>query len=297
MALSRKVKAALAIAALLMMLFAVWLGISIYRSATVLTVTRYEIQADVTQPIRVVQLSDLHSDVYGDENADLIALVEVQAPDLIFLTGDMLNRNGTSDDVPPLCDLITRLIQIAPVYWSDGNHERTFMDATGVELYEQLARAGAVVLDDGYVDVTVNEASVRIGGYYGYYGTPHMITDDPADQAAQTAFFRDFEDTQRLKLLLCHIPTSWADWEYINKYPVDVIFAGHYHGGQIRLPVVGGLYAPYVGLFPEYTRGIFEGSEGVCVLSAGLGSEPGLPRINNLPELVVADLVPLLKTE
>lgn len=96
-------------------------------------------------------------------------------------------------------------------------------------------------------------------------------------------YFSDFEDTQRLKLLLCHIPTAWTDWGYIDKYPVDVIFSGHYHGGQVRLPLVGGLYASYVGFLPEYTRGVFAGSEGVCVLSAGLGSEPGIPRVNNLP--------------
>lgn len=292
MALSRKVKTALAVTALLLVLSAIWLGISIYRSATELTVVRYEIPTNVTQPIRIVQLSDLHSDVYGEENADLIALVEDQAPDLIFLTGDMLNRNGTAADVEPLCGLITALTQIAPVYWADGNHERTFMRATGVALHEQLAQAGAVVLDDSHVDVTVNGQALRVGGYYGYYGAPHMITGDPREEAAQTAFFREFEDTQRLKLLLCHIPTAWADWGYIDKYPVDVIFAGHYHGGQIRLPLVGGLYAPYVGLFPEYTRGMFEGSMGVCILSAGLGSEPGIPRVNNLPELVVADLIP-----
>lgn len=292
MALSRKVKAALAVAVLLLVLIAVWLGISIYRSATELTVVRYEIPANVTQPLRIVQLSDLHSDVYGEDNADLIALVEAQAPDLIFLTGDMLNRKGSAGDVPPLCGLIARLAALAPVYWSDGNHERMFMDATGVELYDRLHEAGAVVLDDRYVDLTVNGQFVRIGGYYGYYGTPHMITDDPAEEAEQTGFFRDFENTQRLKLLLCHIPTAWIDWGYVDKYPVDVVFSGHYHGGQMRLPLVGGLYAPYVGILPAYTRGVFAGSEGVCVLSAGLGSEPGIPRVNNLPEIVVADLIP-----
>lgn len=295
MALPGKVKRGLLFAAVVLVLCAVWLGYSIHRSATVLTVAAYEIPADVTESIRIVQLSDLHSDVYGEENAELIALVEGQTPDLIFLTGDMLNRKGSAADVPPLCDLISRLTQIAPVYWSDGNHERMFMGATGVDLHPQLAAAGAVVLDDAYVDITVKGQDIRIGGYYGYYGVPHIITDDPAEEAAQDAFFREFENTQRLKLLLCHIPTAWVDWGYLDKYPVDVVFSGHYHGGQVRLPMIGGLYAPYVGFFPAYTRGVFYGTEGVCVLSAGLGSEPGLPRVNNLPELVVADLIPAQK--
>lgn len=292
MDLFHNAKRILVLIAVLVILAAVWLGISIHRSATELTVVNYQIPAAVTESIRIVQLSDLHSDEYGQENADLIALVEAQQPDLIFLTGDMLNRKGTAEDVPPLCALISRLTEIAPVYWSDGNHERTFMRSTGVELHHQLAEAGAVVLDDRYEDVTVNGQQIRIGGYYGYYGTPHMSNDDPQEEAAELEFYRDFEDTDNLKVLLCHIPTSWVDWEYVNKYPVDVIFSGHYHGGQVCLPWVGGLYAPYIGFFPEYTRGVFEGTEGVCVLSAGLGSEPGIPRINNLPELLVADLIP-----
>ena len=103
-------------------------------------------------------------------------------------------------------------------------------------------------------------------------------------------FAEQFERTDRLKFLLCHIPTAWLDWEYIDCYPVDVVFSGHYHGGQIRLPGIGGLVAPYVGLFPEYTKGVFYGEQAVCVLSAGVGTEENIPRINNFPEVVVVDL-------
>lgn len=93
-----------------------------------------------------------------------------------------------------------------------------------------------------------------------------------------------------MKILLGHIPTPWLDWRYIDKYDVDLIFSGHYHGGEIKFPFVGGLYAPYVGAFPEYTEGVFKGEKGTCILSAGLGSEHFV-RFNNPPQLVVADLV------
>ncbi len=271
---------------------AVLLVISAHRSATVLTVTRYEIPAEVTAALRIVQLSDLHSREFASGNEDLIALVAEQNPDLIFLTGDMLNRRGTEEDLTPLCDLVARLGQIAPVYWSDGNHEIILQATLEEDLQAALTRAGAVVLDGTWADVAVKGQALRIGGYYGYYRTPHMTTDDPAVMEAENRFFEEFEDTHRLKLLLCHIPTSWVDWGYIDSCAVDVVFSGHYHGGQIRLPVIGGLYAPYVGFFPPYTRGVFVGDRAVCVLSAGLGAEPGLPRICNLPEIVVADLIP-----
>lgn len=266
--------------------------ICIHRRDTTLTLTHYEVAAEVSAPLRIVHLSDLHSREYGQDNETLIAMVAEQNPDLIFLTGDMLNRKGTAEDIPPQCDLITQLAQIAPVYWADGNHEKIFLAATGADLHRRLAQAGAVVLDSTWTDVTVKGQALRIGGYYGYYGTPHMTLDDPAAIAAEERFFAEFEDTERVKLLLCHIPTSWVDWGYINTRPVDLIFSGHYHGGQIRLPFIGGLYAPYVGFFPEYTRGVFAGEQGVCVLSAGMGSEPGIPRVNNPPEILVVDLIP-----
>ena len=271
---------------------AVMLAISAHRGATVLTVTRYEIPAKVTSPLRIVQLSDLHSREFGDGNENLIALVAAQEPDLIFLTGDMLNRGGTAGDLEPLCHLIERLGQIAPVYWSDGNHEKILQATLEEDLHAALTRAGATVLDCTYADITLRGQDLRLGGYCGYYRTPHMTTDDPAVMEAENRFFEEFEDTHRLKLLLSHIPTSWVDWGFLDRLPVDLVFSGHYHGGQIRLPVIGGLYAPYVGFFPPNTRGVFTGERGRCILTAGLGAEPGLPRIGNLPEIVVADLIP-----
>ena len=109
---------------------------------------------------------------------------------------------------------------------------------------------------------------------------------------AERAFADEFENTNRVKILLCHIPTPWLDWGYIDQFPVDLVLSGHYHGGQVRLPLIGGLYAPYVGFFPEYTRGIFQGEKATCVLSVGAGTENGLPRINNMPEMVVVEMKP-----
>lgn len=266
--------------------------ICIHRRDTTLTLTHYEVAAEVSAPLRIVHLSDLHSREYGQDNETLIAMVAEQNPDLIFLTGDMLNRKGTAEDIPPLCDLISRLAQIAPVYWADGNHEKILQATLEEDIHAALTRAGATVLDCTYADITLRGQDLRLGGYCGYYRTPHMTTDDPAVMEAENRFFEEFEDTHRLKLLLSHIPTSWVDWGYLDRLPVDLVFSGHYHGGQIRLPVIGGLYAPYVGFFPPNTRGVFTGERGTCILTAGLGAEPGLPRIGNLPEIVVADLIP-----
>lgn len=263
--------------------------VSAYRGVTVLTVEHMQIPCNVSGTVRIVHLTDLHSGVFGEENVQLIELVKQQEPDLIFMTGDMLDSKDEGPEVA--LALIEELSQIAPVYYSQGNHEKQWEQKNGVLLEASLTEAGATVLDCAYADVTVNGQELRIGGYYGYYRVPHMIHDDPAVQASENAFFDKFEDTDRLKLLLCHIPTAWVDWNYIDKYPAGLVFSGHYHGGMIRIPFVGGLVAPYVGLFPEYTQGIFEGEQATCVLSTGLGTSMGLPRINNLPEIVVVDIL------
>lgn len=267
-----------------------WLGVSAWQGGHELTVTCYELETELTEPLRIVQLSDLHGWSFGEDNAELIRLVKEQEPDLILMTGDMLDRSEEDPEVA--CDLIRALADTAPIYWCYGNHEMTWMEKHGGSLTPALEEAGAVVLDTAYVDVQVKGQALRLGGYHGYWRQPHMFPVSEEQKTAELAFAAEFEDTDRYKILLCHIPTAWLDWGYIDRFPVDLVLTGHYHGGQIVLPLMGGLYAPYVGWFPEYTRGLYEGERATCVLSAGLGASPGIPRINNLPEIVVVDLIP-----
>ena len=119
-----------------------------------------------------------------------------------------------------------------------------------------------------------------------------MFTVTEEEKQRQLEFCKDFEDTERFKILLSHIPSAWLDWGYIDKFPVDLVLSGHYHGGQIRIPLLGGIYAPEAGIFPDYTEGMYVGTKAVCVLSTGLGASLGIPRFNNLPQITVVDLIP-----
>lgn len=267
---------------------AVCLTCSIYRSTTELTVVNYSVNTDFSEQIRIVQLTDLHGYEFGENQSDLVELVMAQKPDLILMTGDMMDKSD--EGAEDVCNLIGQLTTIAPVYYGYGNHEYEWMNRHGESLTPALTQAGAIVLDVEYTDVMVNDQMLRIGGYHGYYRQPGMYDISQEQWKKEMTFAEEFEDTDRFKILLCHIPTAWLDWEYIDKFPVDLVLAGHYHGGQVRLPLVGGLYAPYVGLFPQYTEGIFGGEQATCILSTGLGASSGIPRVNNLPQIVVINL-------
>ena len=250
----------------------------------------FQIPCEVLKPIRIVHLSDLHNKEFGAGNAELIALVAKQKPDLIFMSGDMLNWDDPNTEI--VSDLIKALTPIAPVYFGYGNHEYTWEKNYDRDLREIFTDAGATVVNNNYVDIEVNGQALRIGGYMGYYRQPGMFWESQEQYDFEIAFADDFENTARIKLLINHIPTSWLDWEYINKYQVDAVFCGHYHGGTVRLPMLDrGLYAPYIGWFPSYTKGMFSGAKAVCILSAGLGEEHSIPRIYNPPEVVVVDIL------
>lgn len=246
-------------------------------------------ETDLTQPLTLVQLSDLHGHTFGADNAELAELVKAQDPDLILMTGDMLDKSD--EDAGVVCELIRQLVDVAPIYYCYGNHEKSWEAMNGSSLAPALEAAGAIVLDCTYVDITVNGQELRLGGYHGYYRYPGMLTKSVEQWDLEMEFAESFEDTERFKLLLCHIPTVWLDWYNIHHFPVDLVLTGHNHGGQIRIPLVGGLYSPYVGLFPEYTEGLYVGETAACVLSTGLGASPGVPRVNNLPQIVVVELV------
>lgn len=260
-----------------------------YRCATILSVANYTVQTDLSECVRIVQLSDLHGYTFGENNTELVTLVAEQKPDLILMTGDMIDKSDENPNV--VCALIKQLADISPVYYGYGNHETAWEQHAKNSLKPALTEAGATVLELEYQELEVNGQLLRIGGYSGYYGYPGMLVAE-TEWNAHHHFFAEFEDTDRYSILLCHIPTPWLDWGNIYKIPVDLVLTGHYHGGQIRIPLADGIYAPYVGLFPEYTEGLYQGNTATCILSTGLGSSPGIPRINNLPQVVVVDLVP-----
>lgn len=281
-------KGLLIVFVVLLLLFAAELLYSNYA----IKISRYTVSSEkVSGSFRILFLSDLHGRSFGKNNRRLLSKIEAEKPDLICMVGDIVNRDADDEEVSAMCELIHAAAQIAPVYFSLGNHEASYIKANGTALADRLTAAGAIVLDNRYLDLSIRSTDVRIGGYSGCYRIPHMDTGDPEEQTRLTAFADDFEDTDRFKLLLNHIPLIWLDWDYRDRFPVDLVLSGHYHGGIVRIPILEqGLYAPYVGKLPPYTKGMFEGKKATCILTTGMAGQSGIPRFFNPPEIVVVSV-------
>lgn len=221
-----------------------------------LSYSSYQIPSDkIDTPIRILQLTDLHNSEFGEDNQELIDRIASQSPDLILLTGDLLNSGEPVTEIAT--NLISSLCEIAPVYLSLGNHEIEYQDNFGTDVTQLYQAAGAIVLEHQYRDITVKGQSLRIGGIYGYCLPDKYLETEEAD-LSECMFLWDFENTDRYKILLSHLPIAWLKNDALEEWNMDCVFSGHLHGGQVILPGIGGVYAPDMGWFPGRLKGVFD---------------------------------------
>lgn len=263
-----------------------FLIIGFYRSNK-LIVTYYKLEsAAFSQPLTIVHLSDLHCCEYGSGNELLLRKISAEKPDMVVMTGDMISRDSSETDVTHVLDLVTALSKTVPVFCSLGNHELDYINTQGEAFLSQVTDAGAIVLERQYQQITLNDQDIRVGGIYGYLLSPKQ------QNGPEQEFMRDFSDTDCPTILLCHMSEGLLDYGSIDEWNVDIVFSGHAHGGQVRLPLFGGLYDPETGWLPRYEKGMFQKGESTVIVSSGLGSSERIPRFNNPPELVVVSIVP-----
>ncbi len=294
--------------------------ISCYQSKYKLATSIYQIDSErIQDKIRIVHLTDLHNSEFGIDNEKLVDTVRKAEPDLIFITGDLVNSHDDSEtDVA--VTLIRQLKDISPVYISLGNQEMRLKN-DGIDIESVYTDAGACVLERDYKDIVVNNQDLRIGGIFSYGITSPRLNKKYTDNE-EFAWMQEFQNIERYKLLLFHIPNYWTDFNSLEDWDVDVVFSGHVHGGQIRIPFLGGIWAPDYGLFPGKLNGLYYSNEdtwkklrndlfemyakydydpsyyeehnkyipSTLVLSRGLGNTEHVPRINNIPEVVIVDL-------
>ena len=195
--------------------------------------------------VRVIVLSDLHNYEYGEDNQELVEQIRKLKPDIIAMAGDMVNQDDPDTSVAE--SLCRQLKEISPVYFGLGNHEGTMMYANGIDLYQRFQDAGATVLINQAVEVNVKNNVFLIGS---------VAVDEDGYEDYAEAFVEEYEKSDAFKLMISHIPGLYYD--KMADSEIDLGLCGHYHGGQIQLPFLGGVYSVKYGLFPKYCSGMFE---------------------------------------
>ena len=245
--------------------------------------TFYQIEDEKIQsPIRIVLLTDLHLREFGENNCELIDEIARLKPDMIAMAGDMMNEDDP--DASVVIELCRGLVDIAPIYFSYGNHEKQAIRVDQISTMNvDLEELGVHVLHNRWETINVNGNWIDIGGLSANPGT--------MDASYTQSFWKNYmEKASNYRLLLVHYPTYFVPGGELVGAKIDMALCGHLHGGQFVIPGIGGLYHPSGGFFPEMTSGCHRVEDTWVVISRGLGNHRIVPRINNPPELVVLDI-------
>jgi len=227
--------------------------------------------------VRIVHLSDVHSDPSPLLEERLPAVVAELKPDVIVFTGDAVNG---SEGVPVFRRCLAELAKIAPTFCVKGNWDTGL--SPGVELF---GGTGARELDGTSATVAVDGADVRIVGA-GFMsdlaGLSPALAAMPADGPAVLLYHCPYPDV---------IPARFAR-------RIDLMCAGHVHGGQVALPFYGALVT--LSKFGKrYERGLYRLDSGPALyVSRGIGMQGSpSPRVRfcSRPEVALIELVPAAK--
>ncbi len=233
---------------------------------------------------KIAQVSDLHND-NANVGEKLITLLKEADPDMIAITGDMIDSGNT--DVEAALRFTKEAVKIAPCYYVTGNHE-AIADETYAKLEQGLREAGVIVLRDEAVLLEKNGEAIQLIGLDDLGFSPVNDKIEEATANMEQTLRELATDDQTYTVLLAHRPELMDIYVAGN---VDLVLSGHAHGGQFRIPFIGGVYAPGQGLFPEYDSGLYEEGKTQMVVSRGIGNSIIPLRVNNRPEVVLVELL------
>ena len=253
---------------------------------TALEVNEYEVVSDRIpqdfEGFRIAQVSDLHNAEFGEGNEKLIQLLSQTDPDVIVITGDLIDSRHT--DIEIALDFARQAVKIAPVYYVSGNHEARVREYEDLKMGQ--AEAGVVILENQKVQITREGESITLMGI----GDPSFQEDylfGDSESVARQAIENLQNESDEYTILLSHRPELFD--LYVDT-GMDLVFSGHAHGGQFRLPFVGGLVAPNQGFFPKFDEGRFTEENTTMIVSRGVGNSIIPIRFNNRPEIVLVTL-------
>lgn len=247
----------------LLILEAIVIGFCLFQNYRLVT-THYEADLSLDQDITIVQVSDLHNQNFGLQESTLLKKIENESPDIIVVTGDVVDKSHTN--YKTALKFFEGAVKIAPVYYVTGNHEAWLAGPKLDDMFAKMRDMGVIFLDDTYID----------NGEYILAG----ISDN---SLRSFVAYPPFDDSKPV-IMLAHEP-QYDD--LYRKLGSDLVFSGHRHGGQVIIPGLGGVISPEFKFFPDMYNGINDINGMKLVISRGMGNSIIPVRINNYPELVV----------
>lgn len=230
---------------------------------------------------RIVQVSDLHNAEFGKDNSRLIDRIKTADPDIIVVTGDVIDSRRTN--IETAVSFLEKAVTVSPVYYITGNHEARI--DSFAQLEKCIKQCGVTILDNSSITLVKGTGEINLCGISDPVFKADLLFDDGEAVAARN--LDGLYEKDRFNILLAHKP------DYLELYAeenFDLVFSGHAHGGQVRLPVIGGLYAPGQGILPEYDSGLYEKDGTTMIVSRGLGNSLFPLRVFNRPEIITVIL-------
>ncbi|MFD0959737.1 metallophosphoesterase [Paenibacillus chungangensis] len=266
--------------------FLILLCLFLYEENNHIGITTYTVSSsELPQGLdgyRIVHLSDLQSKMYPNDQYPVVSKVKRLKPDIIVMTGDMVDAGHYDEEATMV--LMRGVTEIAPVYFAAGNHE--YASRTFPELEKKLTGLGIHVLRNERVRIKAGDGNISLIGV----DDPIFNRQEDGDVDKMTAHLREAiggEVTEDYSILLSHRPELFHVY---SDHSIDLSFAGHAHGGQFRLPLIGGVYSPGQGMWPELSEGLHERDGSTLVINRGLGNSVFPQRLFNRPEIVLVEL-------
>lgn len=263
------------------------IGVFLYLQNNIIDITKYNLKYDkADEPIRIVQLSDLHSKPFKK----VLKKIDEIKPDIICITGDYINDREKNKK--KMLKYAKALVARAKVYYITGNHERRLKNFD--ELMDELAEVGFIVLlnrvsvyndkafEIDFLGLDENQAN------FDDYKARKKGTFEYKDMSP---YFKQLDEFNGYKIVLSHFPENFEGVKEMNysQYDFDLQLSGHAHGGQFCLPFIGPVYSPGQGLKPKYAKGTF-GNRPKLIVSRGLGNAEFPFRLFNHPEINVINI-------
>ncbi len=229
----------------------------------------------------IAHISDLHNAEYGKNNEMLIDILKSESPDIIAITGDLIDSNNT--DLEVAISFAQQAAKIAPCYFVAGNHE-AWIGSQYEELKTSLENVGVTILQDEAIELYYGDKCIQLIGLNDpdFSERDSFLSESILETKLSQMNIRD-----GFTMLLSHRPECFNVYQNKN---IDLVLSGHAHGGQFRLPFLGGVIAPNQGFFPKYDAGIYTENGTTMIVSRGIGNSIIPLRINNRPEIVIIEL-------